>query len=116
MAIGAQVFRVSNRAMNAAVKPLLRSPLHGLVDRYLASITYTGRRSGRTFTTPVAYRAKGSEVRIAVAMPEVKTWWRNFEGDGGPLHIRFAGSDHAGHAVAKRTRGGGTEVVVTLAD
>ena len=45
-------------------------------------ITYTGRRSGRTFTIPVAYRRRGDEIEIAANMPDAKTWWRNFLGDG----------------------------------
>jgi hypothetical protein len=37
------------------MKRLLRSPLHGIVGRSFMLITFTGRKSGRAYTTPVQY-------------------------------------------------------------
>jgi F420H(2)-dependent quinone reductase len=68
---------------NAPVAAIATSPrLGGIVRRNIAMITYTGRRSGRTFSIPVAYRRSGDEIEIAANMPDAKTWWRNFLGDG----------------------------------
>jgi len=39
---------------------------------------------------------------INVAMPDAKTWWRNFLGDGAPLTITLDGRDRTGHAIARR--------------
>jgi hypothetical protein len=48
-------------------------------------------------------------------MPDKKTWWRNFLGDGGPITLLgLDGSDRVGHAVATRDTGGGVSVAVTL--
>jgi len=93
------------------------SPLvGGFVSRNIALLTYTGRRSARTFTIPVGYRRDGEEVVIAVGMPDAKTWWRNFLGDGSPLTLRLDGTDRAGHAVARRDEKGDVTVTVRLTD
>ncbi len=102
-------------AVNARVAALTTSPRWGrLVGRSIVILTYTGRRSGRTFSTPVAYRRTGDDITIAVAMPEAKNWWRNFLGTGGPLTLRLNGTDHTGHAVARRDDKGRVTVKVRL--
>ncbi len=76
---------------NAPVAAVATSPrLSRLVNRNIAILSYTGRRSGRSISTPVAYRRTGDEVVIAVAMPDAKTWWRNFLGDGAPSRCVWA--------------------------
>jgi F420H(2)-dependent quinone reductase len=111
----------ARRLMRAA--PLLNVPVTAMADsrpfgrivgRNVAIITYTGRRSGRTISTPVAYRRKGDELQIAANMPEAKNWWRNFMGDGAPLSVRLNGIDRVGHAVAHRDTSGRITVEVTL--
>ena len=52
----------------------------------MINIRYVGRRSGKTFETPVGYRRSGDSVIIGVMSPDKKTWWRNFLGDGAPDH------------------------------
>lgn len=100
---------------NAPVAALAASPRWGgLVNRNIALLSYTGRRSGRRFDIPVAYRRTGDRVIIGVNLPEAKTWWRNFGGDGGPLTLRFDGTDHPGHAVADRDQNGRVTVTVRL--
>ena len=44
-------------------------------------VRYTGRRSGREFTTPTQYAFKDDDLVILVSRPETKTWWRNFRND-----------------------------------
>jgi hypothetical protein len=101
--------------LNAPVAAVANSPQLGrLVNRNIAILTYSGRRSGRTFSIPVAYRRAGHEVIIGVSMPEAKTWWRNFLGDGGPLTLRLDQTEHAGHAVAKRDAKGRVTVTMRL--
>jgi hypothetical protein len=77
-------------------------------------ITYTGRRSGRTFSFPVAYRRSGDEIEVAANMADAKTWWRNFLGDGAPLTLGVDGKERAGHAVAQRDENGHVRVTVRL--
>lgn len=88
----------------------------GILRRNITMITYTGRRSGRTFTIPVAYRRRGDEMEIAANMPDAKTWWRNFLGDGAPLTLRLDGRERAGHAVAHRDHNGRVTLTVRLAN
>jgi hypothetical protein len=101
--------------VNARVVALRSSPRWGrLVNRYLTVVTYTGRRSGRTFSTPVGYRRRGDVVTIPVGLPDAKTWWRNFTGDGGPIRLELDGVARAGHAVARRDARGRVTVEVRL--
>ncbi|WP_026066267.1 hypothetical protein [Actinoalloteichus spitiensis] len=111
---GARTKRVVDR-INTYVIAQRDSPRWGRwVRRYLTTITYTGRRSGRTFTTPVAYRRRGEYVRIPVGLPGAKNWWRNFTGRGGPLSLELDGATRTGHAVACRDERGRVVVIVRL--
>ena len=61
-----------------------------VLGRYFTTVTYQGRRSGRTFSTPVGYRRSGDIVTISVMLPDAKSWWRNFLGEGGPITLPAA--------------------------
>jgi len=61
------------RLLNPLVRWLLRSPLHGLMSKETLLITFTGRKSGRSYTTPVSYVRDGDLVRLFTPFP----WWRN---------------------------------------
>lgn len=103
------------RRVNACVGALRMSPRWGpLVSRQLTIITYTGRRSGRTFSTPVGYRRADGIVTIGVRLPDAKKWWHNFTGEGGPISLHLDGTDQAGHAVARRDDKGRVTVTVRL--
>jgi hypothetical protein len=109
-------FAVFNRVGNPAIRLLLQSPLHPLVSRQLALITVTGRKSGATYTIPVAYRPDGAEgVKIGVGWPERKRWWRNLRGEGAPVTLRLRGEERRGHAVARGDERSGVAVEVRLA-
>jgi F420H(2)-dependent quinone reductase len=100
---------------NAPVAALATSPHFGrLLNGNIAMLTYTGRRSGRTFSIPVAYRRADDTVTITVSMPEAKTWWRNFLDDGAPLTLQLDGSQRVGHAVAQQDEKGRVTVTVRL--
>jgi F420H(2)-dependent quinone reductase len=101
--------------VNKGVAYLINSPRWGrLMGRSVVMMTYTGRRSGHTFTTPVGYRRKDDEITIVVALPDVKTWWRNFLGTGAPLTLRLDGVERSGHAVVQRDHKGRVTVLVRL--
>ena len=76
---------------NAVVSRILRSPLHGMMSSSTDLVRYTGRRSGRTFTTPTQYARDGDDVVILVGRPDTKRWWRNFTG-GADLDLLLAGT------------------------
>lgn len=101
--------------VNAPIAAIAASPRYGSgLRRSITVITYTGRRSGRTISIPVTYRRRGDVVTVGVSMPDAKTWWRNFLGDGAPLSMTLDGAERAGHGVAHRDDGRVT-VRVTLA-
>ena len=103
------------RSVNSVVTGLRSAPLsRQLLSRHVTVVTYTGRRSGRTFSTPVGYQRAGDTVTIAVGLPERKTWWRNFTGAGGTLSLHLDGADRAGHAVAQIDDRGQVTITVRL--
>jgi hypothetical protein len=101
--------------VNRLVVGLRDAPLVGkLVRKGITVVSYTGRKSGRTFTTPVGYQRKGDTVDIQVMMPDSKTWWRNFNGEGGPLTLELDGTEKTGHATSHRDDKGRVTVRVQL--
>jgi hypothetical protein len=104
-------------AVNGVVAKLIDAPLVGsLVRQNTVVISYVGRRSGKTFTTPVSYRRIGDEIVIRVMLPDSKNWWRNFLDGGGPITLQLKGSHRTGHAVATRDERGRVTVTVKLDD
>lgn len=102
-------------ALNTLVRPFVASSWGArLVGGTLTVVTYRGRRSGTVVSIPVGYVREGETVRIGVELPDRKSWWRNFTGDGHPLAIRLDGADRTGHAVAHRGDDGSVHVAVRL--
>jgi deazaflavin-dependent oxidoreductase (nitroreductase family) len=83
------------RLGNPIFTALLRSPLHGIVDSGMMLISVTGRRSGRTYTTPVNYLLDGDQLTI-VSLRE-RTWWRNLR-DGAEVGLHLRGTPRRGRA------------------
>jgi hypothetical protein len=121
MSIGTNLGRLLMRGaplFNAPVAAIAASPRFGgaLRRSNIALVTYTGRRSGRTFSIPVAYRRRDDDnIDIGANLPDAKTWWRNFLGDGAPLTVTIDGVERAGHGVAHRDDKGRVTVHVRLA-
>jgi hypothetical protein len=76
--------------INPMMRLLLRSPLHFVQSKSLMLITFTGRKSGRRFTTPVRYVRVGDTVRCFTS-PE-NLWWRNLRG-GAAVLLRLEGKE-----------------------
>ena len=93
---------VLTRAGNPFVSALLRSPLHGLLGAKFMLVTVTGRKTGRTYTTPVNYVRRGDT--LTVISRRGRTWWRNLS-EPAPVLVRLRGK-----------RGCGMGQVVPLAD
>lgn len=79
--------------VNRTMKFVLRSPLHGMVDKQILLITFTGRKSGKTYTTPVSYSQSGDQVVIFTHAD----WWKNLRG-GAPVSLRIRGQKLQGLA------------------
>jgi len=73
---------LSNRVPTA----ILSSPLHRLLSSKRLVLTFTGRRSGNRFATPVNFLQRGSQLLVTTD----SKWWRNLEG-GAPVELRLRG-------------------------
>jgi deazaflavin-dependent oxidoreductase (nitroreductase family) len=79
--------------VTSTMKYILRSPMHGMVSKTMLLITFTGRKSGKTYTTPVDYSQDGDQVTIFTHA----NWWKNLNG-GSPVTLRMRGRDLQGIA------------------
>jgi hypothetical protein len=78
---------------NPVMKRLLRSPLHWPWSRWFTVVEWTGRRSGRRYSTPVAYLVRGAEMWVTTG----DSWWKNLPSN--PLtHVWLEGRQVAGDA------------------
>jgi hypothetical protein len=62
-----------SRLANGAAAALLRSPFHRLLSGSTLLITFTGRTSGASFTTPISYALTGDTLLCLTPSP----WWKN---------------------------------------
>ena len=108
MRVGGPLLERVVGCVNSGVLTLAASSRWGdRVRGYITTVTYSGRRSGRTFRTPVAYRRAGDVVTIGVRIPDSRSWWRNFTGAGGPVSLNLDGTDRYGRvSVTVRPTGG----------
>lgn len=67
--------------------------LHQLMSRRYLLLTFTGRRSGRSFRIPVAYARHGDRLVISTDSP----WWRNLVANPG-VRLRLQGQDRDARA------------------
>ena len=85
------------RFYNPLVIRLLRSPLHALMSGSVLLLTFEGRSSGRTYTTPVSYMREGEDVLLVATRDH--SWWKNLRG-GAPVRLRISGRNEEGVAEA----------------
>ena len=83
------------------MRVLLDSPLHWPLSRWFAILAWTGRRSGRRYSTPVSYVREGSTAWITTG----DKWWHNLVG-GAPVAMRIGGRWNAARGVAITDRAG----------
>lgn len=79
---------------NKIMSTVLRSPLHRMVSKSIMLITFTGRKSGKTFTTPISYTRNDD---LVTAFTHAK-WARNLEG-GAPVSVIIKNKPFQGQAV-----------------
>ena len=72
-------------SLNPLVRGLLQSPIHGIASANLCIFSYRGRRSGRSFTTPLSFMREGSLVRLLSS--HNTRWWNNFL--DGPVDVEI---------------------------
>ena len=74
---------------------LLRSPLHRLLSKRVMLITYTGRKSGKSFTVPVGYVQEGKT--LTTLSQSERIWWRNLR-NGAPVSLRLRCKEISGQS------------------
>ncbi len=74
--------------LNKTMQFILQSPFHGIVSKNILKITFTGRNSGKKYTTPVSYSQNGDQVTIFTHA----NWWKNLKGDA-PVTLRLRGHE-----------------------
>lgn len=81
------------KLMNPIMKAMLKSPIHGRVSGEIMIITFTGRKSGKQFSTPVGYVREGTQVYMFTH----GEWWRNFIG-GAMVNMLIQRKEYTGTA------------------
>ena len=81
---------------NPIIEWLLRSPFHSFVSKNMMLVTYTGRKSGKKYSTPVNYinMIQAGDHFMATTSLRDRTWWRNLRG-GVPFVARLRGKDYS---------------------
>lgn len=74
------------RLLNPVMRVLLGSPLHWPLSRWFLILAWTGRKSGKQYSTPVSYLREGDDLWVTTG----DRWWRNLEG-GAPVAVRISG-------------------------
>jgi deazaflavin-dependent oxidoreductase (nitroreductase family) len=91
------------RWLNALLRFMLRTPgLQRLVGRSTALLTFTGRKTGKSFTTPITYVADNG--RVILTCNQHRQWWRNLA-DRPSVALRLAGKEVSGRAQVLRGPG-----------
>ncbi len=62
---------------NPVVKAILASPLHSLLDGGLMLLTFTGHKSGKSYTIPVGYHTQDDGSLLVFSG---HSWWKNLRG------------------------------------
>lgn len=96
-------------AVNAIMTTILRSRWHRMRSNRLLLLTFTGRKSGKEFTTPIRYVQDGETLRMTVIYP----WWKNLVGDA-TVRVLLRGQRRTGIAEVFPEEGGVAVVKVHL--
>jgi hypothetical protein len=86
--------RIVLGVLNTVMRGVLRSPLHRVVSGRVLILSLTGRRSGRTISTPLSYLREGDTVTLFTSA----AWRRNLNG-GALVRLWIAGREYSGWAV-----------------
>ena len=85
--------RTPPKFLNSIMVFLLHSPLQGPLGSQLILLTFTGRKSGKTFTTPLGYTKHGDTVVLFTD----HAWYKNLI-DNPSVTLRLQGRELQGRA------------------
>jgi len=103
--------RLVRTLINAIATTILRSPWHGMMSPRLLLLTFTGRKSGKEFTTPIRYVQEGETLRLKVLVEY--PWWKNLVGEA-TVRVLLRGNMRTGTAEVFPEEGGVVVVKVHL--
>lgn len=92
-----QLQKTIQRIGNVFIGGILRSPFHAMLSKNTLLLTFTGRASGKRYTTPVNYAPVGDE--LLIFSRKDRAWWRNLRG-GAPVVFRLQGRTITGWGIA----------------
>ncbi|MFN8483605.1 MAG: nitroreductase/quinone reductase family protein [Anaerolineae bacterium] len=78
------------RVMNPVMKTLLRSPLHRPMSKRLIVLSFTGRKSGKSYSIPVGYVQTDPTTLLTATN---SAWWKNLRG-GAKVKVRLRGKSY----------------------
>ena len=87
------IVKIVMRPMTKMLNPLVVRLAGRRRFRMAAQIRHVGRRSGRTYTTPVSARRSGDMILIALTFGNQSDWSRNVR-SAGRSSIRIEGADY----------------------
>ena len=87
------IVKIVMRPMTKILNPLIVKLAGRRYFHMAAQIRHVGRRSGRTYTTPVSARRSGDMIVIALTFGNQSDWSRNVRSAGGGT-IRIEGEDY----------------------
>ena len=85
--------RTPPKFLNQLMALLLRSPLQGPMGRQFVLLTFTGRKSGKTYTTPLGYTRQGNTVVLFTD----HAWYKNLQ-ENPSVTLRLQGKQVQGLA------------------
>jgi hypothetical protein len=83
------------------------------VGQGVALLTFTGRKTGKTYTLPVSYH-RGDDT-VTVVTKRLRNWWRNFE-TPTQVELRLAGRTYTGTAEAQTDNTEALEFMIDYLD
>ena len=82
------------KVMNPLMKLILHSPLHRRMSSRVMVLSFTGRKSGKRYSTPVAYVREGDMVIVVT----YSSWRNNFK-QPAPVQMLIQGKSVSGTAI-----------------
>jgi deazaflavin-dependent oxidoreductase (nitroreductase family) len=85
--------------INSLMRWMLTTPgIQAMVGQGVALLTFTGRKTGKTYRIPVSYHREDDTVTVVTK--RARNWWRNFE-TPAEVEVRLAGQRYIGEAEAR---------------
>jgi hypothetical protein len=82
------------RLLNPIMSLVLKSPIHSVVSNQIMILTFYGRKSGNSYSTPVSYYQEDGVVYCFTHAE----WWKNLDG-GVSVQLFIRGEEFTGNAI-----------------